>query len=72
MSSRGNKVILILVIVLAAFTSAMKELNDVRKFGLEASEFIAQWSEKLTPADVPPVVVAKIKTCNRKQSDSDF
>ena len=68
MNSRGNKVILILVVGLAAFTSAMKELNEVRKFGLEASEFIAQWSEKLTPAEVPPVVVAKLETCKSKQS----
>lgn len=69
MNSRGNKVILILVVGLAAFTSAMKELNEVRKFGLEASEFVAQWSEKLTPVEVPPVpVVAKLETCHSKQS----
>ena len=68
MNSKGNKVILILVVGLAAFTSAMKELNEVRKFGLEANEFIAQWSEKLTPAEVPPVVVARVETCRSKQS----
>lgn len=68
MNSKGNKVILLLVVSLAAFTSAMKELNEVRKLGLEASQLIAEWSEKLTPAEIPAPVVAKIETCELKQS----
>jgi len=69
MNSKGNRVILILVVGLASFTSAMRELNQLRQFGMEANEFIAQWTEKLTPAEVPPVVLAKFESCGRKQSE---
>ena len=69
MNSKGNRVILILVVGLASFTSAMRELNQVRQVGLQMNEFIAQWSEKLTPAEVPPVVIAKLNSCERKQSE---
>jgi hypothetical protein len=70
MNSKGNKVILILVVGLAAFSSAMKELNEVRKFGLEVNQFVAQWSEKLTPAEIPAVpMVAKVQTCESKHSE---
>jgi hypothetical protein len=70
MNSKGNKVVLILVVGLASFTSAMRELNQVRQFGMEASQFIAEWSEKLTPAEIPAApVVAKVQTCESKQSE---
>jgi hypothetical protein len=69
MNSKGNRVILILVVGLASFTSAMRELNQVRQFGMEANQFIAQWSEKLMPAEVPPVVLARLESCERKQSE---
>ena len=70
MNSKGNRVILVLVVGLAAFSSAMKELNEVRKFGLEVNEFIAQWSEKLTPAEIPAApVVAKVQSCQSKHSE---
>ena len=70
MNSKGNRVILILVVGLAAFSSAMKELNEVRKFGLEVNQFVAQWSEKLAPAEIPAApVVAKVQTCNSKHSE---
>ncbi len=70
MNSKGNKVILILVVGLASFTSAMRELNQLRQFGMEANQFIAQWSERLMPAEIPaPVVVAKVQTCESKQSE---
>lgn len=69
MNSKGNRVILILVVGLASFTSAMRELNQLRQLGMEANHFIAQWSERLTPAEVPPVVLAKLKNCERKQSE---
>ena len=68
MNSKGNRVILILVVGLASVTSAMRELNQVRQFGLEASQFIAQWSEKLAPAEIPAPVMAKVETCESKQS----
>jgi hypothetical protein len=69
MNSKGNSVILILVVGLASFTSAMRELNQLRQFGMEANHFIAQWTEKLMPADVPPVVLARVEKCERKQSE---
>lgn len=69
MNSKGNRVILILVVGLASFTSAMRELNQIRQFGTEASQFIAQWSERLTPAEIPAPVVAKMQTCESKQSE---
>jgi len=70
MNSKGNKVILILVVGLAAFSSAMKELNEVRKFGLEVNQFVAQWAEKLTPAEIPAApVVAKVQTCESRHSE---
>src|SRR6185436_6525555 len=68
MNSKGNRVILILVVGLASFTSAMRELNQLRQFGMDASQFIAQWSEKLTSAEIPAPVVAKVQTCESKQS----
>jgi hypothetical protein len=69
MNSKGNRVILILVVGLASFTSAMRELNQIRQFGMEANHFIAQWTEKLMPAEVPPVVLARVESCGRKQSE---
>jgi hypothetical protein len=45
MNSKGNSVILILVVGLASFTSAMRELNQLRQFGMEANHFIAQWTK---------------------------
>ena len=68
MNSKGNRVILILVVGLASFTSAMRELNQLRQFGMEANHFIAQWTEKLTPAEIPAQVVARVETCEIKQS----
>ena len=70
MNSKGNRVILILVVGLASFTSAMRELNQLRQFGTDASQFIAQWSEKLMPAEIPAQVVAsRVQTCESKQSE---
>ena len=69
MNSKGNRVVLILVVGLASFTSAMRELNQLRQFGMEANQFIAQMTEKLMPAGVPaPVVATRVQTCESKQS----
>ena len=48
------RIILLLVVGLTAFSSAMKELNQLQEFGLEASRLAAEWSGKLIPAEVPP------------------
>ena len=80
MNSKGNRVVLLLVLGLAAFSSAVKELNNLRQLGLEVNEYVAQWSEKMAPDQIPPVpavavvpgaapVVAKGSTCQRTHSD---
>ena len=69
MNSKGSKTILILVVGLTAFSSAMKELNQIRQFGSEVSQFVAEWSETLAPAEIPPPAMAKIETCQSKQSE---
>src|SRR5690348_17071902 len=74
MNGKGYKAILILVVGLTAVSSAIKELNQIREFSAEASQFAAEWSAKLTPVEVspvavPPVVVAKLQRCGSKQSE---
>ena len=68
MNSKGSRIILILVVGLTAFSSAMKELNQIREFGLEVNQFVAEWSEKLAPAEIPAPVLAKVESCKMKQS----
>ena len=70
------KVILLLVVGLATFSSAMKDLNQLRQFAGEANDLVANLSEKFPPAEVPAVpqtieiqhTVAKVATCQLKQS----
>ena len=73
----GYKVLLLLVVGLTAFSSAMKDLNHLRQFTLDASELIAEWSDKVSPApEVPPLpqtlqvhqTAIKVETCELKQS----
>jgi hypothetical protein len=68
MNSKGSRVVLILVVGLTAFSSAMKELNQIRQFGLELNQFVAEWSEKLAPAEISAPVLARVETCQSKQS----
>jgi hypothetical protein len=51
----GYKVILLLVVGLTAFSSAMKELNQLQQFTLDASRLIAELSDKFAPAQIPQV-----------------
>ena len=69
--------LLLLVVGLTAFSSAMKELNQLQQFALGASHLIAEWSDKFYPAqDVPPIpqtteiqqTAIKVETCELKQS----
>lgn len=72
----GYRIILLLVVALTAFSSAMKELNQLQQFTLDASRLIAQWSDKFTPAEDPAApltvevlkAVVKTETCDLKQS----
>ena len=73
MNSKGQRVILLLVVGLAAFSSAMKELNQVQELTLDASRLIAQWSARIAPIEVPQTVevqqpAAKVETCEVQQS----
>ena len=69
----GYRIILLLVVGLAAFSSAMKELNQLQQFGLEASRLAAEWSGMLIPSEVPPTVTSttivetKSLTCENKE-----
>jgi hypothetical protein len=75
MNGKGYKAILILVVGLTAFSSALKELNQIREYGAGVNQFVAEWSEKLAPAEspsaVPPVVIAKLDKCQSKVSAPD-
>jgi hypothetical protein len=64
----GYRVILILVVGLTAFSSAMKELNQVQQLSLDVSRLVAEWSDKLVPTEVAPQTVVKVETCELKQS----
>lgn len=57
MNNTGNRIILLLVVGLAAFSSAMKELNQLQQFSVDTSSLIAQWSPKTVQSEVPQVVV---------------
>ena len=67
----GYRIILLLVVGLTAFSSAMKELNQFQQLSLDASRLVAQVTQQFTPAEVPhqetPMVV-KAESCESKQS----
>jgi hypothetical protein len=68
---KSYRVILLLVVGLAAFSSAMKELNQLREFTAEAGSLIASVSNVVMPNPVAPTAVpaeavltaVKIETC---------
>ena len=66
------RIILLLVVGLAAFSSAMKELNQIQQLSLDASRLMAQWSGTIVPVEVPqtpqPPMVVKSESCDMKQS----
>ena len=69
------RIILLLVVGLTAFSSAMKELNQIQQLSLDASRLMAQWSGTIVPVEVPqtpppPMMDKLVKTesCEMKQS----
>ena len=66
------RIILLLVVGLTAFSSAMKELNQIQQLSLDASRLMAQWSGTIIPVEVPqpppPPMVVKTESCEMKQS----
>lgn len=63
---KSYRVILLLVVALAAFSSAMKELNQVRDLTVEASNLVAQWKQVIDPAD--PMVTLSVETCQNTRT----
>ena len=60
---KSYRVILLLIVGLAAFSSAMKELNQLRDFTRDANTLVASWSQAAPPAPVPvPNVVVPAET----------
>ena len=69
------RIILLLVVGLIAFSSAMKELNQIQQLTLDGSRLMAQWSGTIVPVEVPqtpqpPMIVELVKneSCEMKQS----
>jgi len=73
------KVILLLAVGLTAFSSAMKELNQIQQIALDASRLAGQLAENIAPNPIPPqtselpnavvkVEVEPARTCEIKQS----
>ena len=63
---KSYRVILLLVVAMAAFSSAMKELNQVRDLTVEANNLVAQWKDAIAPAD--PMVTLSVETCQNTRT----
>ena len=64
--NRSMRILLLLVVGLAAFSSAMKELNQVHDLTLQTSQLLAQWSGVFMPEDQTPIL-AKVETCENSK-----
>lgn len=69
--NKSYRVILLLVVGLTAFSSAMKELNQLREFTRDTRNLVASWSSMVLPAPVRETVIpapvphtaAKVEVC---------
>lgn len=61
---KSYRVIVLLIVGLAAFTSAMRELNKVHALTLETGQLIARWTDML-PGENNEMLV-KVETCDSK------
>ena len=61
---KSYPVILLLVVGLAAFSSAMKELNQLRELSLQTTELLAEWKGLIAPADITAV---RVETCENSR-----
>jgi hypothetical protein len=61
---KSYRIILLLIVGLAAFSSAMKELNQIQAFTLETGQLIAQLTDSL-PNDRNEMLV-RVDTCDSK------
>ena len=62
---KSYRVLLLLVVGLAAFSSAMKELNQIQAFAQDTTNLVAQWSEKRAPAEK----TIRVETCENRQAN---
>lgn len=60
---RSYRVILLLIVGLAAFSSAMKELNQVHELTLQTGQLLAQWTGPLAHENE---MLAKVESCDSK------
>jgi hypothetical protein len=58
----SHLVVLLLVVGLVAFSSAMKDLSQLHQYALGAGQLIASWSHQPAPHEIPATVV-KVETC---------
>jgi hypothetical protein len=64
---KSYRVVLLLLVGLASFSSAMKELNQVRELTRQTTDFLAQVRDTFAPADEATTI--KVETCqNRRMS----
>jgi hypothetical protein len=61
---KSYRAILLLIVGLAAFSSAMKELNQVHELTLRTGELVARWTD-LLPRESNELL-AKVDTCDSK------
>jgi hypothetical protein len=70
---KSYRVILLLAIGLAAFSSAMKELNQIQSFTIETGRLITEWSSAIVPTASAGTLIV-VETCTDKplaQRNSD-
>ena len=58
----SHLVVLLTVVGLVAFSSAMKDLSQLHQYALDAGNMIAAWSHQPAPPEIPATVV-KVETC---------
>lgn len=65
----GYLVIALLLVGLTAYSNAVKELTEIHRLTMGASDLIAQWSQKTVPAEIPqiPQTVIKLDACESRQ-----
>jgi hypothetical protein len=61
---RSYRVFLLLFVGLVAFSSAMKELNQVQRLTVQTSSLIAHWTDAIAPAE-HNAILAQVDTCER-------
>lgn len=71
--NRFNRILLLLVVGLAAFWSAMNELNRVHEFTLQTGSLVAEWTGNIPEREIHEVRVVHFqkrdgKQCSRSSS----